>query len=197
VVDRRAERLLDHARRPALEERCRYLRDAVDRHDAHARVEAARVRKLRDAREGPLEAKVAAEAFGPLAFEVADCRKRDAPRVRGRVARERRGVALPRVLAAADEGDPNRAVAAPHRFTPLARNPPSTMRTSPLTKLAASEERKIAAPTSSSTRPKRPAGVRSSSSRPRSVPSMSRALSAVRNTPGAIAFTHTPWRAHS
>src|ERR1051325_6302653 len=46
-------------------------------------------------------------------------------------------------------------------LTPLARKPPSTAMTSPLTKLAASEARKIAAPASSSTFPKRFIGVRS------------------------------------
>jgi hypothetical protein len=49
----------------------------------------------------------------------------------------------------------------------------------------------MAAPASSSTLPKRFIGVRWSSSRPRSDSSISLALSGVRNTPGAIAFTQT------
>src|SRR5262249_48332466 len=43
-----------------------------------------------------------------------------------------------------------------HVFTPLARNPPSTARMWPVTKLAASDARKTAAPASSSTFPNRP-----------------------------------------
>ena len=66
-----------------------------------------------------------------------------------------------------------------------------------MTKLAASEARNTAAPASSSTLPKRPIGVRVSSSRPRIVPSSNPSLSGVRNTPGAIALTTTPERAHS
>ena len=60
-----------------------------------------------------------------------------------------------------------------HWFTPLARKPPSTAITWPLTKLAASEARKMHRPTSSSTWPKRLSGVRMRSSLPRSVPSRS------------------------
>src|SRR6185503_12958561 len=82
-------------------------------------------------------------------------------------------------------------------FTPLARKPPSTARSVPVTKLAPSEARKTAAPCSSSTRPKRRMGVRSRNSWPRGVPSSRAALRSVRKTPGTIAFTQTPWAAHS
>ena len=83
------------------------------------------------------------------------------------------------------------------QFTPLARKPPSTTSMWPVTKLAASDARNTAAPASSSTRPNRPIGVRISSSWPRGVVSSSFWFSAVRNTPGAIALTITPWRDHS
>src|SRR5688572_4487115 len=66
-----------------------------------------------------------------------------------------------------------------HWLTPLAKNPPSTTRTSPLTKRAASEERNTAAPANSSTFPNRFIGVRNKNSRPRSVSSSSFWLSAV------------------
>src|SRR5882757_6069190 len=82
-------------------------------------------------------------------------------------------------------------------FTPLARNPPSTASTCPVTKLAASDARNTAAPTSSSTCPKRRIGVRVRNSLPREFPSSNAVFSSVRNTPGAIALTHTPWGAHS
>src|SRR6266404_1312578 len=64
-------------------------------------------------------------------------------------------------------------------------------------KLAASEARNAAAPTNSSSLPKRFIGVRKRYSLPRSVPSRSAELRAVRNTPGAIALTQTPWLTHS
>src|SRR5262250_3063978 len=83
------------------------------------------------------------------------------------------------------------------RLTPLARKPPSTARTWPVTKLAASDARKTAAPTSSLSFPKRPMGVRVRNSLPRSVPSRRAALSSVRKTPGAMALTQTPLPAHS
>src|SRR5688500_10924971 len=83
-----------------------------------------------------------------------------------------------------------------HWFTPLARKPPSTARTWPVTNDAASEARYTAAPTSSSTRPKRFIGVRASSSWPRGV-SRSAVFRFVRNTPGAIEFTVTLCGAHS
>jgi len=67
----------------------------------------------------------------------------------------------------------------------------------PVTKLALSEARNTAAPTSSSSFPKRFIGVRKRNSCPRAVPSSSAALRSVRKTPGAMAFTQTPWRAHS
>src|SRR5690606_40585736 len=54
-----------------------------------------------------------------------------------------------------------------HWLTPLARKPPSTAIVSPLTKLAASDDRKMAAPTSSSSWPKRFIGVRRRYSFPR------------------------------
>src|SRR5260370_41742580 len=82
-------------------------------------------------------------------------------------------------------------------FTPLARNPPSTTRISPVTKAEASLARKIADPTSSTVFPNRPIGVRISSSLPRSLSSSSFWFSAVRKTPGAIAFTVTPCELHS
>src|SRR5215831_19666661 len=84
-----------------------------------------------------------------------------------------------------------------HWFTPLARNPPSTTIISPVTKLAASEARKIAAPASSSTFPNRFIGELSSNSRPRSVSSSNFRFRSVRKKPGAIAFTQTPCGAHS
>src|SRR5215217_4609889 len=82
-------------------------------------------------------------------------------------------------------------------LTPLARKPPSTTSTWPVTKLAASDARNTAAPASSSTSPNRFMGVRRRNSRPRSVPSSRAVFKGVRKTPGAIAFTHTPWGAHS
>src|ERR1700681_742996 len=81
--------------------------------------------------------------------------------------------------------------------TPLARNPPSTGSTWPVTKLAASEARNTTAPPSSSSFPNLFIGVRSRNSRPRSVPSSRVAFRSVRKTPGAIAFTQTPDLAHS
>src|SRR5689334_22861408 len=66
----------------------------------------------------------------------------------------------------------------------------------PVKKLAESEARKTAAPTSSSNRPKRFIGVRRRNSCPLG-PSNNFAFKSVRNTPGAMAFTQTPWRAHS
>ena len=77
------------------------------------------------------------------------------------------------------------------------RNPPSTTKMCPVMKLALSDARKTAAPTSSSVFPNRRIGVRSNSSCPRGVPSSSSAFRSVRNTPGAIAFTQTPECAHS
>src|SRR5258705_2873003 len=53
-------------------------------------------------------------------------------------------------------------------FTPLAKKPPSTVTISPVTKLAASDARKTAAPATSSTLPNRLIGVRNRNSRPRS-----------------------------
>src|SRR6202035_4979627 len=47
-----------------------------------------------------------------------------------------------------------------HAFTPLARNPPSTTSTWPVTNRAPSDARNPAAPASSSTHPKRRIGVR-------------------------------------
>src|SRR5258708_12244780 len=82
-------------------------------------------------------------------------------------------------------------------LTPLARKPPSTTRVCPVTKDAASEHRYTAAPTSSSVFPNRPMGVRANNSLPRGVLSSRSALSAVWNTPGAIAFTVTPRLDHS
>src|SRR6266700_2310788 len=82
-------------------------------------------------------------------------------------------------------------------FTPLARKPPSTASTCPVTKLAASEARNTAAPTSSSRFPNRRIGVRTRNSSPRPVPSSNPAFRSVRKTPGAIALTHTPYLAHS
>src|SRR6266496_1123964 len=82
-------------------------------------------------------------------------------------------------------------------FTPLARKPPSTASTCPVTKLAASEARNTAAPTNSSRLPKRRMGVRTRNSLPRGVPSKSARFRSVGNTPGAIAFTHTLCGAHS
>src|SRR6185369_6684595 len=83
-------------------------------------------------------------------------------------------------------------------FTPLAKNPPSTASTCPVTKLAASDAKNTAAPTNSSTSPKRPMGVRARNSLERGEPPVtSERLSSVINTPGAIAFTHTPCFAHS
>src|SRR5262249_47716621 len=67
----------------------------------------------------------------------------------------------------------------------------------PVTKLAESDARNIAAPDSSSGLPKRFIGVRSKNSAPRGVPSRSFSFNAVRKTPGTIAFTHTPYGAHS
>ena len=66
-----------------------------------------------------------------------------------------------------------------------------------MTKLAASEARNTAAPTNSSNFPNRRIGVRNRNSRPRSVPSSNAEFKSVRNTPGAMAFTHTPNFAHS
>src|SRR5882724_325423 len=82
-------------------------------------------------------------------------------------------------------------------FTPLARKPPSTVSTCPVTKLAASEARNTHAPVSSSTLPNRCIGVRRRSSCARGVPFSNAEFSSVRNTPGAIALTQTPYRAHS
>src|SRR5215471_15066613 len=82
-------------------------------------------------------------------------------------------------------------------FTPLARNPPSTATTSPVTNAAASDARNTAAPASSSTLPNRFIGVRIRNSRPRSVPSSSFRFNGVGKTPGAIAFTVTPRGANS
>jgi len=65
-------------------------------------------------------------------------------------------------------------------LTPLASTPPSTGRTTPVTKLAASEARKTAAPTSSSSSPNRFIGVRISTSFPRPVPTSNFSLSGVR-----------------
>src|SRR2546423_817555 len=58
-----------------------------------------------------------------------------------------------------------------HWFTPLARNPPSTTSTSPLTKLQASVAKNTQAAVNSSLVPKRWSGVRIRNSRPRAVPS--------------------------
>src|SRR5262249_9481549 len=60
-----------------------------------------------------------------------------------------------------------------HWFTPEARNPPSTAMHCPVMKLAASEARRMAAPTNSSALPKRSMGVRMRNSWPRGVPSRS------------------------
>ena len=57
--------------------------------------------------------------------------------------------------------------------------PPSTYRIWPFTKLDAGEDKKIAAPTSSSTLPQRPAGVRFSSHAENSTSATSAALSGV------------------
>ena len=65
------------------------------------------------------------------------------------------------------------------------RRPPSPW---PVTKLAASDARNTAAPTSSSGRPKRFIGVRVISSLPRSVPVSSDALSSVGKTPGIARY---------
>src|SRR6185436_14764756 len=81
--------------------------------------------------------------------------------------------------------------------TPLARNPPSTTIVSPVTNDDACEPRKIAAPTSSSTRPVRPIGVLEASAAARSGISSTFEFIGVRNTPGAIALTRTPCLAHS
>src|ERR1700704_3448799 len=82
-------------------------------------------------------------------------------------------------------------------LTPLARKPPSTANTWPVTKLAASDDRNTAAPPSSSSLPNLFIGVRIRNSRPRSVPSSRAAFRSVRKTPGAIALTQTPNVAHS
>src|SRR5262245_46916225 len=83
-----------------------------------------------------------------------------------------------------------------HWLTPLARRPPPPAISGPVTNVAASDARYTAAPTSSSRRPKRPIGVRVRNSWPRGPFRISR-LRSVSKTPGAIAFTVTPWRAHS
>src|ERR1700748_61093 len=67
----------------------------------------------------------------------------------------------------------------------------------PVVKLASSDARYTTAPPSSSSLPKRFIGVRSRNSRPRSVPSSRAEFNSVRKTPGAIALTQTPKRAHS
>jgi len=67
-----------------------------------------------------------------------------------------------------------------YSFTPLARYPPSTASRVPVTKLAASDARKIAAPISSSNSPKRFIGVRASISCPRGVPITNFSLNGVR-----------------
>ena len=67
----------------------------------------------------------------------------------------------------------------------------------PVRKLAASEASSTAAPTSSSGLPKRPMGVRISNSWPRGVPFTRSPFSSVGKTPGAMAFTEIPSRAHS
>src|SRR5688500_10972883 len=64
-------------------------------------------------------------------------------------------------------------------------------------KPAASDASSTAAPPTSDAVPKRCMGVRISSSRPRGVPSSSAWLNSVRKTPGAIALTLMPRRAHS
>src|SRR6266851_2569755 len=98
---------------------------------------------------------------------------------------------------ACDEYFSRGTIVATYWFTPLASKPPSTTSNWPVTKLAASEARNTAAPTNSSSLPKRFIGVRKRYSLPRSVPSRSAELRSVRNTPGAIALTQTPWLAHS
>src|SRR5260370_8138679 len=75
--------------------------------------------------------------------------------------------------------------------------PPSPTNKGPVTKLAASEARKTAAPASSSILPNLRIGVRIRNSRPRSVPSSRAAFKSVRNTPGTRALTQTPDVAHS
>src|SRR5262249_37508999 len=83
-----------------------------------------------------------------------------------------------------------------HWLTPLARNPPSTASSWPVTNVEASDARYTAAPTSSSRRPNRFIGVLTRNSWPRG-PSRSVAFRSVLTTPGPIAFTDTPWLAHS
>src|SRR5437870_2726084 len=83
-------------------------------------------------------------------------------------------------------------------FTPLAKNPPSTASMCPVTKLAASDAKNTAAPTNSSTCPKRRIGVLARNSLERGVPPVRSVwFISVRNTPGAMAFTQTPFCAHS
>src|SRR6266568_4427647 len=82
-------------------------------------------------------------------------------------------------------------------FTPLARKPPSTASTCPVTKLAASEARNTAAPTNSSRLPNLRIGVRTRNSASRDVPSSKGPFRLVRNTPGTRVLTQTPSLAHS
>ena len=82
-------------------------------------------------------------------------------------------------------GGPAMPVAGPATFHRIGHGqseavmPPSTKSVWPLTKLEASEARKIAAPTSSSTSPQRPAGVRLASQAENSGSPTSAALSGV------------------
>src|SRR4029077_8842039 len=70
--------------------------------------------------------------------------------------------------------------------------PPSTESTCPLTKLDASDARKIAAPTSSCTSPQRPSGVRAESDAENLSSSTSALFSSVRMYPGASALARRP-----
>src|SRR5688572_2684370 len=98
---------------------------------------------------------------------------------------------------AEDAEDAKAAAFADHEFTPEHRYPPSTAIVVPVMKLAASEARKTAAPATSSGVPKRRIGVRVRISCPRSVPVSTELLICVGITPGAMALTLMPSRAHS
>jgi hypothetical protein len=66
-----------------------------------------------------------------------------------------------------------------------------------LHQLAASEDRKTAAPANSSIFPKRFIGVRNRNSWPRGVPASNCSFREVRNTPSMMALTQIPCAAHS
>src|SRR6185503_20256105 len=167
-------------------------------HDAARDEEPDRVGELEREDDGGVDALVLpAELLHERGLEDPDDLAVD---VVDRGAEEEQRADHPAVAARPPEGGGGRGGARRHRahwFTPLARNPPSTARTWPVTKLAASEARYTAAPASSSARPKRRRGVRASSSLPRGVPSMSWRVRAVGTTPGAMALTFTPRGPHS